>query len=136
MFDLEAFKRWDRQVDHGNDAIIEGAIADIERLRSMVEFTEEQKMMNKRDEAYQLGRRAAELDFSMALQGLMAGHAAAMETLRDLLSKKDAALLASLAISKKGSRIGADDGLAKTVRDGIGEGINLSPIERDFIART
>ena len=92
--------------------------------------------MNKRDEAYQLGRRAAELDFSMALQGLMAGHAAAMETLRDLLSKKDAALLASLAISKKGSRIGADDGLAKTVRDGIGEGINLSPIERDFITRT
>ena len=33
MFDLERFKRWDRQVDHGNDELVEGAIAEIERLR-------------------------------------------------------------------------------------------------------
>lgn len=33
MFDLEAFRRWDRQVDHGNDEIVEGAIAEIEMLR-------------------------------------------------------------------------------------------------------
>ena len=36
MFDLEAFKRWDRQVDHGNDEIVEGAIAEIERLNDLL----------------------------------------------------------------------------------------------------
>lgn len=41
MFDLEAFKKWDRQVDHGNDAIIEGAIAEIERLRAGLQMIAE-----------------------------------------------------------------------------------------------
>jgi len=39
MFDLERFRRWDRQVDHGNDALVEGAIEEIERLRECLSDT-------------------------------------------------------------------------------------------------
>ena len=92
--------------------------------------------INQTDEAYQLAHRAAILDFRGALQGLLAGHAATIERMKDCLSKKDAALLASLALSKKGMRIGADCDLAKTVRAGIGDGENLSLLEREFIAIT
>jgi len=40
VFDLEELKRWDRQVDHGNDALVEGAIAEIELLTDRAESAE------------------------------------------------------------------------------------------------
>ena len=92
--------------------------------------------MDKKEEAYRLARRAVALDFGAALHGLLAGHAATLEDMRERLSKKDAALLASLALSRKGARINACDGLARTVREGIGRSDTLSYVERDFLAQT
>lgn len=40
-FDLEEFRRWDRQVDHGNDELVEAAIDEIERLRATLDATAE-----------------------------------------------------------------------------------------------
>lgn len=34
-YDLEALRRFDHQVDHGHDEVIEGAIKEIERLRTI-----------------------------------------------------------------------------------------------------
>lgn len=89
--------------------------------------------MDDRTKAYTLAQKAAEIDFSAALQGLMAGHAEQINALNRMLTRKDAALLASLALSKKGARLGADGVLAKVVCDGITSEANASPIEIEFL---
>lgn len=89
--------------------------------------------MDAKEKAYLLARQAAEIDFSMALQGILAGNQKALSNLQELLVKKDAALLASLALSQKGARMGAGKGLAKTVCDGIDARGGLRRIEQEFL---
>ena len=91
--------------------------------------------MSDTHKAFELAQEAAAIDFDSAVFGLLAGHAAHIKALTELVSRKDIALLASLAISGKGIRIGASDGLAQAVCDGLSRGSNAAPIERDFLAR-
>lgn len=81
--------------------------------------------------AFKMAQDAARLDFRSALDGLLAGHIDCVDEMQRELNKKNSALLASLALGKKGARIGADDGLAKIVIDALPDS-GASICEREF----
>lgn len=85
-------------------------------------------------EAFILARRAAELDFGYALQGLLAGHDAKLKQMSEALSKKDMAFLMALALSEKGARIDKDGVIAQKIIEGL-RGLPTCETERKFIQR-
>ena len=91
-------------------------------------------MNELQQEAFRLAKLSAELDFGYALQGLLAGHEAAMQKMRDALTQKDMAFLMALALSEKGARIDKDGIMAKRIIEGL-QGKPLCQAERNFVER-
>ena len=89
--------------------------------------------MDNSQKAFSLASHAAQIDFHAAVMGLMQGHSAKIKQLEAELSRKDAALLASLALSRKGARSGANDELAAVVCKGLEGAETASPIEKAFL---
>lgn len=91
-------------------------------------------MINKQFEAFSLAKQAAQLDFSSAIQGLLAGHAEELRELRAELSRKDRAFLMALALTEKGVRLDKDGAMIKAIADGL-QGKPLCEIERRFLKK-
>lgn len=91
--------------------------------------------MSQQQEAFQLAKRAAELDFDFALQGLMAGHQAAMQKMRDDLTQKDMAFLMALALTEKGARLDKDGIMASKIAEGIRGLPSQCKTESNFLER-
>lgn len=90
--------------------------------------------MNNQQEAFNLAKQAAELDFSWALQGLISGHEAALQKMRDALTQKDVAFLMALALTEKGARLDKEGIMAKKIAEGL-RGRPLCETERKFLKR-
>jgi hypothetical protein len=91
--------------------------------------------VNQQQEAFHLARRAAELDFDFAMQGLLAGHQAAMQKMRDALTQKDVAFLMALALTERGARLDKSGIMASKIAEGLKSQVSLCKTESDFIAR-
>jgi len=92
--------------------------------------------VDARKKAYSLAKEAAELDFTGAVQGLLAGHEEKMRRLHEAMSKKDMAFLMALALSEKGARIDKDGVMAKAIKEGLLAQPSLCEAERKFLERT
>lgn len=77
--------------------------------------------------------KAAELDFSSAIQGLMAGHEAAMQKMRDALTQKDVAFLMALALTEKGARLDKEGIMVEKIAAGLRGQVSTCEVERNFI---
>lgn len=90
--------------------------------------------MDKEIKAFALAREAGELHFESAMRGLLAGHQAAMEKMREQLSLKDQAFLMALALGEKGARLDKDGVMLQKIADGL-RGQPTCAIERRLIER-
>lgn len=90
--------------------------------------------MNKETEAFALASRAAELHFESAMRGLIAGHNAALERMREELSQKDQAFLMALALGEKGARIDKDGVMVEKIAESL-RGRSLCAVEKRFLER-
>jgi hypothetical protein len=90
-------------------------------------------MTDKRIKAYALAKEAAQIHFEGAMQGLMAGHAAALEEIQSKLASKDLAFLMALSLTEKGRRIDSDGIMVAKICEGL-RGVALCETERKFIA--
>jgi hypothetical protein len=89
--------------------------------------------MDNLQKAYSLALEAASLDFGAAMQGLLAGHAAAIARAKDEVTKSDMAFLMALSLTEKGKRLDTGGVMAGRIVERL-KGRSLCLIEDEFIA--
>lgn len=89
--------------------------------------------MNDLQRAYALALEAASLDFGAAMQGLLAGHDAALKRTQEELTQSDMAFLMALSLTEKGKRLDGGGVMAGKIIERL-RGRSLCQVEETFVA--